>query len=194
PSVVVILTREKETAPISDAQPATILNLGSGVLVSADGKVLTAAHVVQTADAIVVTFLNGETLKARVVSSEPAADVALLQLERAPGAPLAARLGDSDAVEVGDPIFVVGAPLGISHTRTAGHVSARRGPNALSDGMSLAEFFQTDAAINEGDSGGPVFNMAGEVIGIVSNIVTRSGGSEGIGFAVTSNVARRLMM
>ena len=194
PSVVVVLTREKEIGPAGDAQPVSVAGVGSGVLVSNDGKVLTAAHVVQTADAIVVELLTGEILRARVVSSEPAADMALLQLERAPTAPLAARLGDSDAVEVGDEVFVVGAPLGMGHTLTVGHVSARRGPDAGASGLSLAEFFQTDAAINVGDSGGPLFNMAGEVIGIVSHILSHSGGSEGLGFAVTSNVARQLML
>src|SRR6266850_2579247 len=194
PSVVVVLTREKEIPSAGDAQPTSVAGVGSGVLVSADGKVLTAAHVVQTADAIVVELLTGEILRARVVSSEPAADMALLQLERAPAAPLVARLGDSDAVEVGDEVFVVGAPLGMGHTLTVGHISARRGPNATAGGLSLAEFFQTDAAINVGDSGGPLFNMAGEVIGIVSHILSHSGGSEGLGFAVTSNVARQLVL
>ncbi len=192
PTVVVVFTMEKEIA--SGAQPLNVAGFGSGVLVSADGKVLTAAHVVQTADAIVVKFLNGETLGARVVYSEPAADVALLQLERAPRASEVARLGDSDAVEVGDQVFVVGAPLGISHTLTVGHVSARRGPDVAPSDMRLAEFFQTDAAITQGDSGGPLFDISGNVVGIVSHILSRSGGSEGLGFAVTSNVARRLLL
>src|SRR5206468_8466505 len=128
-------TQQKEIASASGAHLLSVAGLGSGVLVSADGKVLTAAHVVQTADSIVVQFLNGETMGARVVYSEPAADVALLQLERAPRAPEAARLGDSDAVEVGDQVFVVGAPLGISHTLTVGHVSARRGPDVTPSDM-----------------------------------------------------------
>lgn len=194
PAVVIVHTKEKEIAPVSGAQPVDVAGLGSGVLLSTDGKVLTAAHLVQTADAIEVEFLSGEVLKARVVSSEPAADVALLQLEHPPRAPLAARLGDSDAVEVGDQVFVVGAPLGMSHTLAVGHVSARRRPSATASGMDLAEFFPTDAAINEGDSGSPLFNMAGEVIGIVSHSVSRSGGSDGLGFAVTSNVVRRFML
>src|SRR5207247_11280157 len=125
---VVIHTQEREVPTIPDTQPVSVAGLGSGVLVSPDGQVLTAAHVVQTADAIVVEFLTGEFLQARVVSSEPSADVALLQLERAPRAPLAARLGDSDAVQVGDEVFVVGAPLGISHTPPAGHTRSRRNP------------------------------------------------------------------
>src|SRR3989442_5139983 len=191
PAVVVIHTKEKEIPTIPDTQPVSVAGLGSGVLVSSDGQVLTAAHVVQTADAIVVEFLTGEFLQARVVSSEPTADVALLQLERAPTVPLAARLGDSDAVQVGDQVFVVGAPLGISHTLTVGHISARRKPDGPLSRMSPAEFFQTDAAINPGDSGGPLFNMAVAVICIVSHILSTSGGSEGPGFAVTSNVTGR---
>jgi len=194
PTVVVVFTMQKEIGSASGAQLLNVAGFGSGVLVSADGKVLTAAHVVQTADAIAVKFLNGETLVARVVYSEPAADVALLQLERAPRASEVARLGDSDAVEVGDQVFVVGAPLGISHTLTVGHVSARRGPDVAPGDMRLAEFFQTDAAITQGDSGGPLFDISGNVVGIVSHILSRSGGSEGLGFAVTSNVARRLLL
>ncbi len=194
PSVVVIHTKETDVPPVPLGQPVSVAGLGSGVLISADGKVLTAAHVVQTADAIAVEFLTGETLKARVVSSEPAADVALLQLEHAPRAPFVAKLGDSDAVQVGDQVFVVGAPLGISHSLTVGYIGARRRPNATISGMARAEYFQTDAAINQGNSGGPMFSMQGEVIGIVSYILSHSGGSEGLGFALTSNVARQLML
>ena len=193
-SVVMIFTQEKEIPSASGAQLISVAGLGSGVLVSADGKVLTAAHVVQTAESIVVQFLNGETLGAKVVYSEPAADVALLQLRRAPRAPDVARLGDSDTVEVGDQVFVVGAPLGIGHTLTVGHVSGRRGPDVGPSDMRLAEFLQTDAVITQGNSGGPLFDMSGDVVGIVSHILSRSGGSEGLGFAVTSNVARRLLL
>src|SRR2546425_2083419 len=193
PAVVEIHTKETDVARGGIAQQVSVAGLGSGVLISADGKILTAAHVVQTADAIEVEFLTGETLRARVLSSEPSADVALLQLEKAPRAPFVAKIGDSDAVEIGSPVFVVGAPLGASHTLTVGYISARRKPNATLSGMSRAEFFQTDAAINQGNSGGPLFNMQGEVIGIVSHILSHSGGSEGLGVAVTSKVARQLL-
>jgi len=193
PAVVEIHTKETDLPVVPMGQPVSVGGLGSGVLISPDGKILTAAHVVQTADAIEVEFLTGETLRARVLSSEPSADVALLQLEKAPRAPFVAKIGDSDAVEIGAPVFVVGAPLGASHTLTVGYISARRKPNATLSGMSRAEFFQTDAAINQGNSGGPLFNMQGEVIGIVSHILSHSGGSEGLGFAVTSKVARQLL-
>ncbi|HXU12144.1 MAG TPA: trypsin-like peptidase domain-containing protein [Candidatus Binatia bacterium] len=193
PAVVEIHTREVDVPPTPGSLPVSVSGLGSGVLITPDGKVLTAAHVVQTADAIEVEFLTGEVLKARVLSSEPSADVAVLQLDKLPRGPFVAKLGDSDAVAIGAPVFVVGAPLGASHTLTAGHISARRKPNATFSGMSRAEFFQTDASINQGNSGGPLFNMQGEVIGIVSHILSRSGGSEGLGFAVTSKVARQLL-
>jgi serine protease Do len=193
PSVVEIHTRETDLPKRPLAKPVSVPGLGSGVLISPDGKVLTAAHVVQTADAIEVQFLTGEKLRARVLSSEPTVDVALLQLERPPKDPLVATLGDSDQVEVGEDVFVVGAPLGISHTLTAGHISGRRAPNATFSGMLRGELFQTDAAINQGNSGGPMFNMRGEVIGIVSYILSNSGGFEGLGFAITSKVARELL-
>jgi S1-C subfamily serine protease len=194
-SVVVVRTREKNPLPSTMTEAASVAGLGSGVLISDAGEVLTAAHVVQAADEVGVEFVGGEIIRAKVISSEPAADVALLRLDRMPrGRIPVAALGDSDKVEVGEPIFVVGAPLGITHTLTAGHISARRRPKATLGGMSLAEFFQTDAAINQGNSGGPMFNMAGQVIGVVSHIISRSGGSEGLGFAVTSNLARQVLL
>ncbi len=168
--------------------------LGSGVLISADGKVLTAAHVVQTADAVGVEFADGVLTEATIIASDPVADIALLQVSSIPEGVRVATLGDSDRARIGDQIFVVGAPLGISHTFTVGYVSARRRTNTTFGSMESTELFQTDAAINQGNSGGPMFNLAGEVIGVVSRILTRSGGSEGLGFAVTSNTARHLML
>ena len=156
---------------------------------------MTAAHLVDTADTVSVEFSNGDIRVAKVIASEPAADVALLKLNGPlPSGAAVAKLGDSDKAEVGDQIFVVGAPHGISYTLTVGYISGRRRPNTLYSGLSLTEFFQTDAAINQGNSGGPMFNMVGEIIGIVSAIISKSGGSEGLGFAATSNMARRLLL
>jgi S1-C subfamily serine protease len=194
PSVVVVGTNSHQVVTGPKMQLATLPGLGSGVLISVDGKVMTAAHVVQTADEIKVQFQNGESVPAKVLTSDPAADVALLQLDRVPAGAVVARFGDSDETEVGDEVFVVGAPVGMSHTLTVGHISARRKPNTMFGGMSRAEFFQTDAAINQGNSGGPMFNMAGEVVGIVSHIISKSGGFEGLGFVVTANLARRLLL
>ena len=176
-------------------QGLTSLNgLGSGVVISNDGKVLTAAHLVEAADRTMVEFSEGELIPAQVIGCSFSADVALLQLERVPANYVAAKLGDSDGAEVGDEIFVVGAPYGITRTLTAGHVSGRRLQDSEKETTKSVEFLQTDAAINTGNSGSPVFNLKGEVIGIVSNIMSRSGGSEGLAFASTSNTARRLLL
>jgi serine protease Do len=193
-AVVVVRTAERVPSRDSVARPVSIAGIGSGVLISADGKVVTAAHVVQTADAVAVEFPGEVLVRARVLGSDPAADVALLQLEHVPEGAAVARLGDSDRAEVGDQVFVVGAPLGISRTLTVGHLSARRTMNSTSGGMVSRELFQTDASINQGNSGGPLFDMSGNVIGIVSYIMSRSGGSDGLGFVVTSNTARRLLL
>jgi serine protease Do len=168
--------------------------VGSGVLVDQQGDVLTAAHVVQTAATVEVEFGGGEKVPATVLRSEPAADVALLQVSQLPARAVIAPLGNSDSVEIGDPILVVGAPIGISYTLTAGILSARRDAKELYGSFERGELFQTDAAINEGNSGGPMFDMQGTVIGIVSHILTQGGGSEGLGFAVTANTVRKLLL
>jgi S1-C subfamily serine protease len=168
--------------------------VGSGVLVDKRGYVLTAAHLVQTAADVEVEFADGKTVPAKVVTSEPAADVALIQVSRLPASAAIAPLADSDTAEIGDRVLVIGAPMGISYTLTAGILSARRDANKLYGGFEEGELFQTDAAISPGNSGGPLLNMQGEVIGIVSHILTTGGGSEGLGFAVTSNSAKKLLM
>jgi serine protease Do len=167
---------------------------GSGVLISSDGKVMTAAHVVHAMDEISVEFLGGETVKARVVASEPAADLSLLQLERVPVGAKSSPLANSDSIQVGDPVIIVGAPYGLSHSLSAGLISARWKPNTVYKTMPLAEFFQTTATINTGNSGGPMFATNGEVVGIVSHNISKSGGSEGLGFVVTINTAKKLLL
>lgn len=192
-SVVIVRTQEKTVARLRRQGMVNSAGLASGVLISDDGKVLTAAHVVQAVDKVFVEFADGQIVTARVISSAYNADVALLQLDSVPPGAAPAKIGDSDQVEVGDEVFVVGAPYGLSPTLSVGHVSGRAAPKSSLASMSAWEFFQTDAAINGGNSGGPMFNSKGEVIGIVSNILTRSGGFEGIGFAATSKMARILL-
>jgi S1-C subfamily serine protease len=116
-----------------------------------------------------------------VVASEPAADLSLLWLERVPAGAKSSPLANSDSIHVGDPVIIVGAPYGLSHSLSAGLISARRKPNTVYKTMPLAEFFQSTATINTGNSGGPMFAMNGEVIGIVSHNISKSGGSEGLG-------------
>ena len=187
PSVVVIRSRGRDVAASGQVRFGEI---GSGVLISADGKVMTAAHVVHAMDEITVEFIGGEAVKARVVASEPAADLSLLQLERVPAGVKVARLANSSSVRVGDQVLVVGAPYGLAYSLSVGYVSARWPPNSVYPAFPLAEFFQTDATINTGNSGGPLFSIAGDVIGIVSHNISKGGGSEGLGFVVTINTAR----
>ena len=194
-SVVTIRTVGKSTEIDRYGRQVSAAGVGSGTLVSEDGRILTAAHVVQTADQVVVEFPTGEAIPAKVMSSLPSADLAMVKLTKpAPKTAKVARLADSDTARVGSEVFVVGAPLGISHTLTVGHLSARRAIPLSPGSDERVELLQTDASINPGNSGGPLFNMNGEVIGVVSHIVTETGGSAGLGFAVTSNVAREQML
>jgi len=192
PSVVVVRAKGREVTAARGVSQFS--ETGSGVLISDDGKVMTAAHVVHSMDEIKVEFLGGETVAARIVESEPAADLSMLQLERVPAGAKVARLGDSDKVRVGDQVVVVGAPYGLSYSLSVGWISARWPRNTVYRAMPLAEFFQTNATINTGNSGGPMFNLAGEVVGIVSHIISKSGGSEGLGFVVTIKTARELLL
>jgi serine protease Do len=191
PSVVVIRAEGRD---VTTGGQTSFTETGSGVLISKDGKVMTAAHVVHSMDKIAVQFLGGETVAARVLASEPAADLSLLQLERVPPGAMVATMADSNTVQVGDPVIIVGAPYGLSYSLSVGYISARWAPNTVYRTMPLAEFFQTDATINTGNSGGPMFNMAGAVIGIVSHNISKGGGSEGLGFVVTINTAKQLLL
>jgi serine protease Do len=191
PSVAVIRARGRDVGAGGETR---FTETGSGVLISADGKVMTAAHVVHSMDEITVEFLGGETVSARIVASEPAADLSLLQLDRVPPGAKVALMADSSTMHVGDEVVIVGAPYGLSYSLSAGYISARWAPNTVYKTMPMAEFFQTDAVINTGNSGGPMFNKKGEVIGIVSHNISKSGGSEGLGFVVTVNTAKQLLL
>ena len=192
-SVVIVRTKRVEISPSPNEPMAVVDGLGSGVLISNDGKILTAAHVVQTADVAVVEFADGQAIIAHVIGSDVQSDVALLQLEQMPNGVTPAPLGDSDKVEVGDQIFAIGAPYGIGQTLSVGHLSGRHRLNSNNQNASV-EFLQTDAAINTGNSGGPMFDMQGNVIGIVSSIMSHSGGSEGLAFATAANTAKQLLL
>ena len=180
----------------SDASPGRTddSGLGSGVLISKDGKILTAAHVVEGGQPISIEFATGQRAKAEVVAVSGPADVALLQVDRLPDGSIPARLGDSDLVETGDDIFIVGAPYGLSNTLTVGRVSARRPDETRGGILSTNEFLQTDAVVNPGNSGSPVFNKQGEVVGIVSCVASDNGDFKGVGFAATVNSARTLLI
>ncbi|MCG8307831.1 MAG: trypsin-like peptidase domain-containing protein [Cytophagales bacterium] len=197
PAVVQIQTKEKEVVGEGQMkQTVTAEGLGSGILISSDGHILTAAHVVQTAEEVKVVFKNNETIPAKIISTEKAADVALIKLVWPPSDKKIhiPKVSDSDLVKTGEQIFVIGSPYGLAQSLSVGHISGRHEKTSVAHNMTLMEFFQTDAAINTGNSGGPMFNMKGEVIGIVSYILSESGGFQGLGFAATSNMATKLLL
>jgi serine protease Do len=162
--------------------------LGSGFVISEDGYVVTNNHVIEGADEILIEFFEGGELPAKVIGTDPNTDIALLKVET--DEPLSfVSFGDSDTSRVGDWVMAMGNPLGQGFSVSAGIVSARN--RALSG--SYDDYIQTDAAINRGNSGGPLFNMDGEVIGVNTAILSPNGGSIGIGFSMASNVVTRVV-
>lgn len=163
--------------------------MGSGVIVSADGLILTNSHVVKDADEIKVNLSDKRSFTAKVIGADPESDIALIKID-AKGLPTA-ELGDSDKLRVGEIVFAIGNPFGLNRTVTSGIVSATGRANVGI--IDYEDFIQTDAAINPGNSGGPLVNIEGKVIGINTAIASRSGGYQGIGFAIPSNSARLIM-
>jgi serine protease Do len=189
-STVVQPTREAaETSPDGLAPERVRRGIGSGVIVDPEGFVLTNHHVVSGVYRIKVRLFDGLEYAARVVGSDRDSDLALLKFE--PQIQLkAARIGDSDRIQVGDWVLAIGSPFGLDQTVTAGIISAKdREANELSNRPSAQHFLQTDAAINRGNSGGPLINLVGEVIAINSAIATTTGDYNGICFALPSNEA-----
>lgn len=163
--------------------------LGSGFITNSDGYILTNSHVVAEADKIKVTLADKREFEANIVGADPKSDVAVIKIE-GENLPVV-RIGDSNAIEVGDWAIAIGTPFGLSQTVTAGIISAEGRSNiGIND---YEDFIQTDAAINPGNSGGPLVNIDGEVIGINTAIYSRSGGYQGIGFAIPINMARSIM-
>jgi serine protease Do len=169
--------------------PRRVTFLGSGFVVDPSGLIVTNNHVIDQADQITVTLNDGSTLAAKVVGRDPKTDLALLRVK--PIKPLpSAHFGDSDRARVGDWVVAIGNPFGLGSTVTAGIVSARNRDIAAGP---YDNFIQTDAPINRGNSGGPLFDMDGNVVGINSVIISPSGGSVGVAFAIPSNMARKVI-
>jgi serine protease Do len=167
----------------------TVNSLGSGFVIDPTGFIVTNNHVIEGADDIEVNFANGSKLKAKLIGTDTKTDLALLKVE--PKKPLTAvPFGDSRQMRIGDWVMAIGNPFGLGGTVTVGIISARgRNINA----GPYDNFIQTDAAINKGNSGGPLFNMKGEVIGINTAIISPSGGSIGIGFSVPTELAQNII-
>ncbi len=173
----------------SPQRPQKRSSLGSGFIINKDGFIVTNNHVVDGADEIVVILKGGDEYPAKVIGKDTKTDLALIKIEPKNGLPVI-RLGDSDQIQVGDWVLAIGNPFGLGHTVTAGIVSAKG--RELGAGP-YDDFIQTDAAINPGNSGGPLFDMAGNVIGINTAIITRSGGSQGVGFAIPVDLAKLIV-
>lgn len=195
-SVVTVYVLEQKNPGYGDPFTKTSNEgLGSGVLVGEAGEwILTAAHVVANASEIVVEFYDGRKVSAKTKRVSHTADVALIQLDRPVSDIPPAVIGNSDNVRIGEDIFIIGAPLGLAHSVSRGIISGRHSEKKITSDLKSMEFFQTDAAINQGNSGGPMLNMKGEVVGVVSSILSFSGGFEGLGFAATSNIAKDMLL
>jgi serine protease Do len=204
PSVVSVKTSKKVVAPRQYSQSpfefffrnqrsfrnpqedAMVQNsLGSGVIVTNEGHIITNNHVVDQVDEIEVMLSDGQTKKARVVGADATVDLAVLKIDEPGVKPL--KLADSDTVQAGDFVLAIGNPFGFEETVTDGIISSKGRPNRAD---VFGDLLQTNAAINPGNSGGPLINTRGEVVGINTAIISRSGGSQGIGFAIPSNTVR----
>jgi putative serine protease PepD len=164
--------------------------LGSGFVIDGEGHVVTNAHVVDGATSISVQFADGATHSTTLVGTDPSTDVAVVKVD-APSSELTPlQFGDSSSVQVGDGVVAIGSPLGLDETVTSGIVSALHRTITSPNNFAINDAIQTDAAINHGNSGGPLLNLSGDVIGINSQIDSDSGGNDGIGFAVPSNTVK----
>ncbi len=166
--------------------------MGSGVIASADGYVLTNNHVIEGADELTVELSDGRKVAGKVVGTDPASDLAVVKIDATGLQPVA--FGDSDTIQVGDWVLAIGSPFGLDQTVTAGIISGKnRVQGIIGNGDGFEDFLQTDAAINPGNSGGPLVNLRGELVGINTAILSRSGTSAGIGFAIPVSLARPVM-
>lgn len=171
--------------------PTPQRGLGTGVIVDEQGHILTNNHVIGESDEVSVRINGDRTVKAKVVGTDPRTDLAVIKIKVKEALPKPAKLGDSEKLKIGEWVIAAGASFGLDNTITAGIVSAKG--RALSGGAQYEDFIQTDAAINPGNSGGPLVNLRGEVVGINTAIVSKSGGYMGIGFAIPINMAKQVL-
>ena len=165
---------------------------GSGFVIDSDGHIVTNDHVVENADSVSVRFWNGDTYSASVVGTDPSTDLAVIKVDAPSSILHPVSLGDSSSVQVGDPVVAIGSPFGLEETVTSGIVSALHRQIEALNQFTINDSIQTDAAINHGNSGGPLFNAAGQVIGVNSQIAGQTGANVGIGFSIPSNTVRSI--
>ncbi len=166
---------------------------GSGFVFDDNGHVVTNQHVVAGASSISVSFWNGVELDAELVGTDPSTDLAVIRVDAPAGLLSPLRIADSSAVDVGDPVLAMGSPFGLEGTITSGIVSALHREMTAPNNFTITDTIQTDAAINHGNSGGPLLDNRGRVIGVNAQIESESGGSDGVGFAIPSNTVRSIV-
>jgi S1-C subfamily serine protease len=182
------------TSAVSDSSRFTPQSsLGSGFVVDRDGYIVTNYHVIQDAQEIKVNFSGDDRVPAKIVGSDPSTDLAVLKIDAQARALTPLPLGNSEAVRVGDAVVAIGNPFGLERSVTAGIVSALQRDLTAPNGFTIDKVIQTDAPINRGNSGGPLLNAQGEVIGVNSQIESETGGNVGIGFAVPVNTVREVV-
>jgi S1-C subfamily serine protease len=165
---------------------------GSGFVIDSDGHIVTNDHVVDGAKSVSVRFWNGDTYKASVVGTDPSTDLGVIKVDAPESVLHPVQFGNSDSVQVGDTAIAIGSPFGLEETVTAGIVSALHRQMEAPNNFTINDSIQTDAAINHGNSGGPLLNINGDVIGVNSQIRSDSGGSDGVGFAIPSNTVKSI--
>ncbi len=188
-SVVEITVDTTSGSPLGDQQQQA---QGSGFVYDENGDIVTNDHVVEGADSISVRFWNGATYKAKLVGSDPSTDLAVIKVSAPASLLRPLQLADSSKVAVGDPVVAIGSPFGLQGTVTSGIVSALHRAMTAPNNFTINDSIQTDAAINHGNSGGPLLDVRAQVVGINSQIDSDSGGSDGVGFAVPSDTVRAI--
>jgi putative serine protease PepD len=183
-SVVEITSTLGQSSPMGEGQAQ---GQGSGWVYDTDGHIVTNEHVVDGAQSVSVRFWDGSTYDATVVGADPSTDLAVIKVDAPDGVLVPLAVGDSDALTVGEGVVAIGSPFGLENTLTTGVVSALNREMSSPNGFTISNSIQTDAAINHGNSGGPLLNAAGEVVGVNTQIRSDSGGSDGIGFAIPAS-------
>jgi S1-C subfamily serine protease len=187
--VVEITVTTSSNSPLGEQQRGQ----GSGFVYDTEGHIVTNDHVIDNASSISVTFWNGAVYKATLVGTDPATDLAVIDVDAPSSLLHPIAVGDSSKLEVGDGVVAIGSPYGLEETVTSGIVSALHRQMQSQNGFTINDSIQTDAAINHGNSGGPLLNSLGQVVGINAQIKSDSGGSDGVGFAIPSNTVKSIV-
>ena len=189
-AIVEITVTSDQASPLGGQQQQRAQ--GSGFVVDSDGHIVTNDHVVDGAKSVSVQFWNGATYKASVVGADPSTDLGVIKVDAPQSVLHPIQFGNSDSVQVGDTAIAIGSPFGLEETVTSGIVSALHRQMEAPNNFTINDSIQTDAAINHGNSGGPLLNINGQVIGVNSQIRSDSGGSDGVGFAIPSNTVKSI--